>query len=333
MRLSAISSCTASEPWSAKRMTELIDAEESFIAGKVGVETKYILKEDESGIDLAERAVDKLFEKTGKTARDIDFMIYVTQTPEYRIPQNSALLHDRLGLRSDCGAFDLSLACSGWVYSLMTARAIGLAEGFSNILLVTCDPYSKVMDPRDKGTAAVFGDGAAATLLVSDDQPGYAIGKGDYGTAGDRYQALIIPAGGAAKPLRSWHSDGVQSYSDEESRLHMKGREVFNFVQKEVPGSIQRCLYKNELELGDIGMFALHQGSKYMLTQMAKRLGIPDGKLAVNIEKYGNTVSSSVPMVLEEVLDGVEDIKPAPILVSGFGVGLSWATNVIWTDR
>ena len=257
MRLKAIASAVPDEKWSAHRIAKLVGADVDFIENKVGIREKYILRANERGIELAQRSVINLFGKCGIEAEAIDFLIYVTQTPEYRIPQNSALLHDALNLRSDCGAYDISLGCSGWVYALMTAKGLIATGEFDNVMIVTCDPYSKIMDPRDKGTAAVFGDGAAASLVTRDE--GLKIGFGDYGTAGHKHRSLIVEAGGSSDPVQHWHGASLD-IEGRDFTIKMQGREVFNFVLSSVPASIEKCLAKNKLSKDDIAVFALHQG-------------------------------------------------------------------------
>jgi 3-oxoacyl-[acyl-carrier-protein] synthase-3 len=219
------------------------------------------------------------------------------------------------------------LGCSGFVYALAVTEAFLAANQHENALLVTCDPYSKIMARDDKATNAVFGDAAAACWIKRTGSR-CCLGKGDYGTDGSRAGALMVEAGRGRFPLVSLHTPSVAEYARDRLKLHMSGRDVFEFVMLEVPKSINACLERNGLALADIDWFALHQGSLYMLMAMAARLEIPKEKILINIDSYGNTVSSTIPMLLEELMRK-QDLRGKKVVISGFGVGLSWGTNVL----
>ncbi len=205
------------------------------------------------------------------------------------------------------------------------------AQGIENGLIVTCDPYSRIMAAEDKLTNAVFGDAAAATWLRAD---GRTVSKGlVFGTDGAGGDAIRVDAGGAARPLVSLEqSVGTAEFERDDLRLHMNGRDVFNFVNTVVPKSFTASLDKAGLTMDDIDWFALHQGSAYMLKSLAKRAGIPEAKLRMNIQDYGNTVSSTIPMLLEDLMASTP-MAGKRVLISGFGVGLSWATGVLEFNR
>jgi 3-oxoacyl-[acyl-carrier-protein] synthase-3 len=327
VRVRAFAAAVPETLWDAAKVAALTGADAGFIEEKVGATRRYILGPDETGTDLSARACRRLFAESGLRPEEVGLLVCVTQTPDYRIPHNSALLQQALGLPTSCAAFDLALGCSGFVYALTVCEGFMRSQGVRSALLVTCDPYSKIMLASDKDTMAVFGDAASATWLAPG--PGARIGRADFGTDGGGARSLRVEAGGAALPLLSVHDAAPRCYDAERARLRMAGREVFNFVLSTVPGSIARCLALNGLALDEIDHFALHQGSRYMLEALAKRAGIPRGKLCVNIERYGNTVSSSVPLLLAD-LQTEGRLRPGTkVLVSGFGVGLSWGTNVL----
>ncbi len=327
MTLDAIAHALPSVRHSAADIASQTGADEAFITDKVGIRQRFVLGPGESGIDLAERACRTLFEAQSLEPAAVDMLVYVTQNPDRRIPHNSAGLATRLELRTNLIAFDLSLACSGYVYGLSIVEAMLASLGLETAVLVTCDPYSRIMASEDKATNAVFGDAATATLLTRNGKGG-RLGKIDFGTDGSGGDAISVAAGGAAHPHVALGIDGVQAHGRAALALTMKGRDVFNFVMTRVPPSIQACLDANGLTLGEIDYFALHQGSSYMLQTTAQRAGIPDDKLLTNIADYGNTVSSSIPLLLEPLLEG-GGLKAKRVLISGFGAGLSWATTVL----
>jgi len=325
-KIKSIATAVPEELWTNEKISELTGADPEFIKEKIGVEKRYFLKPEESGIDLSAKACRALFEKTNIDISKIGLLVFVTQTPDFKIPQSSSILHEALDLENSCAAFDISLGCSGYVYALSATKGMMLAQNIENAVLVTCDPYSKIMDQHDKNTMTIFGDAATATLISNDGT--IDIGFADLGTDGGFASSLMINAGGACSPVLGIHNEEPKHHSNvEDTRINMKGREVFNFVVRNVPSSIEKCLTKNNTSIEEIDVFALHQGSKHMLDYMAKQVPIPDEKMLRNIHEYGNTVSSTVPMLLQPLIDhGKTDIK---VLVSGFGVGLSWATNIL----
>jgi 3-oxoacyl-[acyl-carrier-protein] synthase-3 len=311
----------------AREISAATGAEESFVRDKIGVSERYLLGPGETGIKLAAAACRSLLERQGLAAETISVLVFVTQTPDRRLPQNSAGLAHELGLPVSVAAFDIALGCSGYVYGLSITEAFLKTLGFGHALLVTCDPYSRIMAREDKATNALFGDAATASL-ISISGSGGRIARTDYGTDGGAADAIQIPGGGARLPLVSVGQGGVATLDRADLHLRMSGRDVYNFVLSRIPGSIERCLQMNGLTVADIDHFALHQGSLFMLKALCGEAGIPLERVLINMEHYGNTVSSSVPLLLEPLIESGE-VRGKKILVSGFGVGLSWATSVL----
>lgn len=284
---------------------ELFSTNESFVRNKTGfVELARKSATDEAS-DLAVAAIEQLRQRTPFDLKDVDCLVVVTQNPDvHGLPHTSAIVHGKLKLSERCAAFDISLGCSGWVHGLAIVSAFMSAQGLTKGLLVTADPYSRVIQPDAKDVGMLFGDGATATLLT--DEPEWRLGRFDIGTNGSLNEALHV---------------------DHARVLHMNGRAVFTFAATQVPGSIQRALDVNQIAIGDVDRFILHQGSKYILDEIARRLGIAE-KSPFSSAAYGNTVSSAVPMTF---VDGVKDSDKL-VVVCGFGVGLSWATTVLRRD-
>jgi 3-oxoacyl-[acyl-carrier-protein] synthase III len=330
MKLRAITSAIPQTVHQAEEIADWVGAEPDFLRDKVGVSERAFLAADETGVDLTAVAARRLLERTGVKIGEVDLLVFVTQTPDHAIPQNSSLLLARLDAPTHIASFDLSLGCSGYPYALVVAKSMLSAQGANRAIVVTCDPYSRIMNRHNRATTAVFGDGATATMI--DAFGVLEISRADFGTDGTKCDALIIRKGHAATPYAGIHQP-FPTYSEADADdyyLSMNGRAVFNFVMSEVPGSVHRALALAELELDDIDLFALHQGSLFMLKQLAAELQIPDEKLLVNIDRYGNTVSSSVPLLLEDVQNTQpEGFAGKRILISGFGVGLSWGSLVL----
>jgi 3-oxoacyl-[acyl-carrier-protein] synthase-3 len=304
--------------------------DEGFITTKLGIAERAYLAENETVTSLAASACRTLFERNPELdPAAIGLLVVVTQNPDFRLPHTAALLQQELGLDTGLASFDVGLGCSGWVYALSIARGFMAAEGVDDALVVTCDPYSRIMGRADRETAGLFGDAAAATWLSS--ERGAAIGRADHGTDGSGAERLIVRAGGSAAPLGGLAANGSGPRLPDDPadlRLTMHGRSIFNFMMGRVPQSIDACLARNGLAADDIDLYVFHQASAYMLEQLSRRLGLSEDRAPRLLEQTGNTVSSSIPLALEALAaDGRLDGRR--VLVSGFGVGLSWATNVL----
>lgn len=297
-------------------LVEKLDFDSSFLNEKVGIQRRHIAAPNEAASDMAISAAQKLFEKSDLSPDQIGLLIVCTQSPDYQLPHTAAMVQKALDIPSRVASFDINLGCSGYVYSLALATAFMQAQGIHDGLVITSEVYSRIIDPRDRGTVAVFGDAAAATWLHSGAP--WIADAFDFGTDGDGCKHLIREAGGSRNPLPS---------TDANPYLFMNGREIFNFMMKTVPSSVQNCLEKKGLLIEDVDQFVFHQASRYMLEALRKRLGINEEKMMVYLEEVGNTVSSTIPIALNELWKGPE--KPQHILISGFGVGLSWATALL----
>ncbi len=277
------------------------EIDEEFIKSRIGVEKIAVKADSENTSDLCVSAYKKLKEKISFDEQDIDVVVVVTQNPDYCIPQTSAIIHGKLGLKEDCASFDISLGCSGFVYGLSIIQSFMSANKMKKGLFFTADPYSKIIDPLDKNTSLLFGDAAAVTLISED--PVFIAEDFIFGTCGASYRDLLC----------------------ENNTLYMNGRGIANFAVKVVPKDIVALLEKNKLKIDDVDKYLIHQGSRFIVTALAKKIGLEESKVLYDIESYGNTVSSSIPIMLEKILD---DKSVRLTLASGFGVGLSWS-NVL----
>lgn len=286
-----------------ERMAEF-EVDEAFLREKTGMLRLSVKNEDEDTSDLCCMAFADLAARTGLQPDEIECIVVCTQNPDMRgLPHTSAIVHAKLGLPDGCAAFDVSLGCSGFVYSLSVIQGFMQANGFRKGVLFTADPYSKIVDEQDKNTSLLFGDGATATLVS--DNPLWRTGKFVFGSHGKEGAAIQTgPASG---------------------KLAMNGRAVFTFSATAVPRNIEAMLDVNGLKLEDIDCFALHQGSRYIVDTIAKKLGIPAEKAPFVATEYGNTVSSSVPLLLSGMSQ-----EARCIVIAGFGVGLSWASTVLY---
>ena len=272
---------------------------------KIGVLERRIVSENESALDLAEKACEKLFKSFDKSK--VDFVLYCTQSPESPLPTTACLLQHRIGLSNDVGALDFNLGCSGYVYGLAVAKGIIKARLAKNVLLVTAETYSKFLGSEDVSNRVIFGDGATATLV--DMEFADKLGEFNIGSDGSGASNLNIPSIGGD--------------------FYMNGPEVYKFTLENVPKSVNDCLDKNDLMLVDVDLFIFHQANAYILRSLRDRMGIDEKKFFIDVEKIGNTVSNSIPLALESCLNKGEIKADSNVLLCGFGVGYSWSSTIL----
>lgn len=296
------------------------------IAGKVGISERHIAAEGQTATDMAVSAGEKLFQEHAIDKEQIDFLLFCTQSPDYYLPTSACLIQNRLGLKTNTGALDFNLGCSGYVYGLSLAKGLILAGVATNILFITSETYSKHIHPRDKGNRTIFGDAASATLISTD---GFAeIGEFSLGTDGHGAENLIIKKGALRQPDRKddlvFDETGQPLSSD---YLFMDGGEIFNFTSEAVPVLVDNVLQKNLLTSSQIDLFVFHQANKYMMNYLRKLIEIEPEKFYIFLEKVGNTVSSTIPLALYEARR--ENKCHGNVLLAGFGVGYSWGATVL----
>ena len=281
---------------------EVFDITDEFIKEKLGVEAISVKESNENTSDLCIKAFENLKQKIDINLDEIEILILVTQNPDYVLPQTSAIIHGKLGLKPECASFDISLGCSGYVYALATIQSFMQVHNMKKGLLFTCDPYSRIIDPRDRNTSMLFGDAAAVTYIT--ESPVFEAIDFNFGTLGTAYKELIC----------------------ENKELFMNGRAVSNFAAKIVPKDVSELLHRNNLTIDDIDAYLFHQGSKFIVSNFTKKLKLNPDKVVFDIYEYGNTVSSSIPILIEKQLKNMENNL---LLASGFGVGLSWANTIL----
>lgn len=302
------------------------------IYDKTGINVRRIAAEGECASDLGVGAANRLFESGVRAPEDIDFLILVTQSPDYLVPTTACTMQDRLGLRIDCGAIDMNQGCSGFVYGLALAKSLVEAGTVGNVLLITADTFSKHLNKRDRSLRTLFGDGATATFVEGVDSERELVGPFVFGSDGSGAEHLIIPAGG----MRYRVNDEARVETEDEQgnwrsacNLYMNGGAVFNFTLQTVPRTIDQLLEKSGLSLDEVDYFIPHQANKFMLERLRARLKIPAEKFFCDMEQTGNTVSSTIPIAFELALKRKLIKKGDKVALVGFGVGLSWGTTIV----
>jgi 3-oxoacyl-[acyl-carrier-protein] synthase III len=302
------------------------------IFDKTGIAVRGIAAPHECASDLGVLAAQKIFDRRICAPKEIDFLLFCTQSPDYFLPTTACLMQERLHLNTTCGALDFNLGCSGFVYGLSLAKGLIESGIVSNLLLITADTYSKFINLKDRSVRTIFGDGAAAVLISAVETGEEGIGPFIFGTDGQGAQSLMVPAGGLRMPVSPLtaveHDDGTGNLRSLQN-LFMDGPEIFNFSLKTVPQAIDQLLGKCGMSLDQIDYFVFHQANRYMLESLRRKIKIPQEKFCINLESYGNTVSATIPMALEIAMEQGKIKQGDSVMLLGFGVGYSWAGTIV----
>lgn len=296
------------------------------ISKTVGLKERKVSTPGATALDLCEDAARRLLDEMALDASSIDAVIFVTQTPDHDQPNNSSLLHGRLGLAKSAAAFDLSMGCSGWVYGLQQAAMLCANGGAARVLLCAGDTLSRLTNPGDRSTDPLFGDAGSATIIEKTGRSApfhFMLGADGSGAA-----SIIVPAGGARQPASA--STRVEAVDAEGNRHHaenlrMNGAEVFNFTLREVPVAVNAALKLAGWTPDETDALVLHQANRFIVSNVGRKCGFPAEKTPMEVfEKYGNQSSASIPCALVDALGGRLEASPLKIVACGFGVGLSW---------
>lgn len=298
------------------------------VAAKVGVDSRHVAGENETAGDMAEKAARSLFEEYYIDPKTIDFLLLCTQSSDYFLPSTACIIQDRLGIPTTAGAFDYNLGCSGCVYGMAMAKGL-IAGGIAkNVLLLTAETYNKYLHPSDKSNRSIFGDGAAACLISTE---GIAeIGEFCLGTDGSGAKHLIVETGAARhKAVTGVVTEDEDGHPKFDDYLYMNGSAIFNFTLDAVPTIMKDTLVKNNMGKDDVDYYVFHQANSFMLNTIRKVCVLPKDKFYVNLAETGNTVSSTVMIGLKQCIDAGTITPGMKVLVTGFGVGLSWGGTIL----
>ncbi|MEQ1828147.1 MAG: ketoacyl-ACP synthase III [Pirellula sp.] len=294
------------------------------IAEKTGIALRYVAAPDETASDLGVKACKKLFSEQNVDPKSIDFLLLCTQTPDYPLPTTACLIQDRLGLRTNCGALDFNLGCSGFVYGLSLAQGLIASGQCRRILLLTAETYSKYINSDDRSLRTIFSDAAAATLIESCEAP--SLTGFEFGTDGSGADTLIVGDGGArcvAEAIKPRHRKRWSS------RLYMDGPSLMSFTIGAIPQLVRDMLGKANLQLSDVRHFLMHQATRKMLEHLQTALHVDDTRLPIRLLERGNTVSSTLPILIQDLRQEGALVPGNQNVMVGFGVGWSWA-GCLW---
>jgi len=301
-----------------------LDTNDAWIVERTGIRERRVAGPDESTATLATEAAAHAIKRAGLVPTDIDLMIIATVTPEQLIPHTGAFVGDVLGLQ--CGSFDMNAACAGFVYELVVGSSM-LSMGYNHVLLVGAETLSRIIDPQDRTTTVLFGDGAGAAVLApTKEAPGLL--AWDLGCDGSAAGLLEVPAGGSRRPT------SAATVADRGHYLKMAGPEVFRRAIRAVVDSATVTMERAGVGISDVAWFVPHQANGRIIEAAATRLGFGTDRTLVNIDRFGNTSSASIPLALFEAVDDGRVRDGDLVLCSGFGAGMTWASALLrWGAR
>lgn len=303
-----------------KELEGRLDTTDEWISSRTGIRERRIANDDETSSSLGIQAATKLLAKSGCSPEDLDLVIVATMTPDTLLPATACRVQAAIGA-VNAGAFDVSIACSGFAYALSLGASYVSSKIAKKVLVVGADVMSRVLDLEDRNTSVLFGDGAGAALL-GEVQPGYGLLAQELGSDGSGGHHLTIPAGAGARPPKQG------ALSGQDFTLQMNGREVFRFAVKVMGDAAVAVIAKAGLKPEDISLFIPHQANKRIIEAASKRLGLCESKVFVNLQKYGNTSCASIPIALSEAVESGRIQEGDRVLSVGFGGGLAWGAQV-----
>jgi len=305
-------------------LSTMMETSDEWIVERTGIRERRIAAPEEALSDLALPAARQALEDAGISGSDLDLIIVATVTPDMAFPATAAILADELGAH-DAGAYDLSAGCTGFMYAV--AQAYGMLAGglAQRALVVGGDVLSKILDWSDRGTAVLFGDGAGAVVLERVGQGGF-LGF-ELGADGSGGLQLYLPAGGSRAPATA------ESVAERRHFVQMNGREVFKFATRVLVASAEAVLAECGRTIEDVDVYVPHQANVRIIEYATQKLGIPDDRVVIDVDRYGNTSSGSIPLALADAKADGRLAAGRLVLMTGMGAGLTWGSGLIeWTD-
>ncbi len=299
-----------------------LDTSDEWITERTGIKKRYFLSDPDKALSyIGAKSARQALEMAGVKPEDVDLVICATFTPDYQMPATACLIKEEIGAKN-AGAYDMQIACSGFVYALINAASMVASGMFKNVLIVAGDVISRFLDFEDRGTCILFGDGAGAALITQAEN-GEGIFAVEVGADGSAPEKLLIPAGGSARPASE------ETVKNKEHYLRMNGREIFRFSVNVVPQTMKLLLEKSGLSKEEVDLWILHQANIRIIEAAAKRMGVPMSKMYNTIAEYGNISAGTIPITMYEAYKN-NVLKRGSILgLIGFGGGLSWGGLIL----
>jgi 3-oxoacyl-[acyl-carrier-protein] synthase-3 len=302
-------------------MEQRVDTTDAWIVERTGIRERHVAATTDTTASLAIDAGTAAIKNAGIPPDAVDLLIVATASPEQPIPHTGAFVGEGLGLR--CGSFDLGAGCAGFVYMLVVGSSLLATGNLDHVLIVGAEILSRIIDPDDRATSILFGDGAAAAVLSRSPDDGPGVLAWDLGCDGSAAGLLEIRAGGSRMPATA------QTIAAGEQYLKMQGQEVFRRAVRVVVESARTTLDRAGVATSDVAWFVPHQANIRIIESASSRLGIPAERTIVNIDRYGNTSAASIPLALAEAADDGRLRDGDLVLMSGFGAGMTWASALL----
>ncbi|MDD4603530.1 MAG: ketoacyl-ACP synthase III [Bacteroidales bacterium] len=333
LRIAGLSACVPKKTLSNLDYNWITQKERNQLIQTIGVETRHVAEPGQTTSDLCFQATEQLLDKLGWERKEINLLVFVSQSRDYIIPSTSAILQDRLKLPQTCLAIDINLGCSGYVYGLSVIGSLMKTTGMQKGLLLVGDLSNVTSAYRDKSTYPLFGDAGTATALEC--KPGYAPMQFNLQTDGSGYDTIIIQDGGvrnlASKKSFSSKKYGAGIYHNR-LQIALNGIEVFNFSLREVVPNIKTTLKHFNRQLDEFDFLLFHQANRLIVETIRKMLKVDSARVPYSLPDFGNTSCSSIPLTMVTQIGNELREKPQKLLLSAFGIGLSWGTVLIETD-
>lgn len=320
VKIASIGSYAPEKILSNSDLEKIVETSDEWIVSRTGIRERRILPEDEASSDMALRAAREALEAAGVSAGEVDVIVVATVTPDYLFPSTGCVLQSKLGAKN-AYAFDILAGCSGFLYALHIGRDMIECGRARTVLAVGAESLSKIVDYEDRATCVLFGDGAGAAVLRSSDSPG--ILSSCMGSDGDNWNLLYMPGGGSRIPATE------QSVRERSHFLKMEGNEVFKVAVKAMEVASEEALSLAGVTPADIDLFIPHQANLRIIEAIRKRMDMPESKISVNLDRYGNTSSASIPLALDEALREGRVGEGSTLLMAAFGAGFTWGSCVV----
>ena len=307
-------------------LAKLVDTSNEWILERTGIRERRIAERDISTSDLSTKAALKALQDANLKSEEIDLIIVATTTPDYMFPATACIVQNNIGA-VNAAAFDMSVGCSGFIYALATGAGFINSRLYKRVLVIGSETLSKIVDWEDRNTCVLFGDGAGACILEPCEK-NYGILSYDLGSNGEKGDVLILPAGGSREPA------SIESVKARRHYVNMDGREVFKFAVRIMEKSSLTALKKANMDIGDLDFLVPHQANIRIIDSARKKLNLSEDKICVNLDKYGNMSSASIPIALDEAIKDNRIKRGDSVLLVAFGAGLTWGAALMrWNRR
>ena len=310
---------------SNQELEKMVDTSNEWILSRTGIENRHIVSDGEATSDMCSQIANQLLEKSGKSAEEIDLILVATSTPDFLVVSTAALVQDKIGAKNAWG-YDIVAACTGFVYAMETGAKFIESGSYNNVIVIGDDTMSSIIDYTDRNTCVIFGDGGGGVLLEpTQEETGIIDSILHIDGSGHKY--LTVPAGGSANPASKETLDNKMHY------VYQDGKTVYKFAVKNMANVSKEILDNNKLHGSDVKLFIPHQANRRIIDAAAKRCGLKDEQVLVNINKYGNTTAGTIPIALDEAVETGRLNKNDLLLLAAFGGGFTWGSMLIRWDE